>query len=146
MGRYFVWALVVGFGIVLSATPAAAQVDIGVWTPNGGGRVVLGAPRVYYPEPVYVYQEPVYVYPEPVYVVRPRVYVERDYYYRPYYGRSVRGWDRGHGHKGGKFARAYYNPYPSRVYRSNVYRQSNGYGRPYSRDNYYRTADRGRRR
>jgi len=140
MGRYFGWALGVGFGIALSATPAAAQVDIGVWTPNGGGRVVLGAPRVYYPEPVYVYQEPVYVYPAPVYAVRPRVYVERDYYYRPYYGRPVPGWARGRGHKGGKFARAYYDPYPTRAYRSNVY------ARPNYRDNYYRTAERYRRR
>ncbi len=83
MGRYLLWALGLGCGVVLSAAPAAAQVDIGVWTPNGGGRVVLGSPRVYYPAPVYVYREP------PIYVVPP------DYYYRPYRGRH--GWARGHG-------------------------------------------------
>ncbi len=119
MGRYFAWALGVGFGIALSATPAAAQthVDIGIWTPNGGGRVVLGSPRVYVPPPVYV--------------VRPRVLVvERDYY-RPY-RRPVRGWERGHGHRNARFARAYYDPYPGRVYRADVY------GRPHYRDDRYR--------
>lgn len=121
MGRNLVWALGIGAGIALSAAPAAAQVDIGVWTPNGGGRVVVGAPPVYYP-PAVVYPEPVYVYPEPVYVARPRVYVvERDYYYyRPHPGRGLA---RGH-YKHGKYAPAYaYRSYPQRVYRADPYRR-----------------------
>jgi hypothetical protein len=109
--------------MALGATPAAAQVDVGVWTPNGGGRVVLGGPT-YYPAPVYapVY-EPVYVYPQPRVVV-----VERDYYYRPYRVKPGRAF--GH-YRHGRYARAYY-PRASRV----VYVDK----RHYRGDRYYRSA------
>src|SRR5918993_663305 len=117
MRRYVLCALGLAFGIALSASPAAAQVDIGVWTPNGGGRVVLGSPRVYYPPPVYVYPAP-------------RVYVD-PYDYRPYY-RPV---PRGHGRGFVGFGRPYYGHprYSDRFYRGNAY------GRSYYRgDRYYR--------
>ena len=113
MGRCVLWALGIVFGLALSASPAAAQVDVGVWTPNGGGRVILGAPRVYYPPPpVYVYPAPVYVDPyyyRPYYRPYPRGYVN---FGRPYYGRSYYGYSR----------------YPNRYYRGNTY------GRSYYRD------------
>ena len=100
MGRYVLWALGVVLAIALSAAPAAAQVDIGVWTPNGGGRVVLGGP-VYYPAPVY-YPPPVYVYPAP------RVYVD-PFYYRPHLRRGpVRGYSRGYA----KFGRSSLRIFP----------------------------------
>ena len=115
MGRYVLWALGVVVGFALSASPAAAQVDIGVWTPNGGGRVVLGSPRVYYPPPVYVYPPP-------------RVYVDPydPYYYRPYYRPVPRGYGRGYVN----FGRSYYGypRYSNRPYRGNAY------GRPFYRD------------
>ena len=112
MGRYVLWALGVVLGIALSAAPAAAQVDIGVWTPNGGGRVVLGGP-VYYPAPVY-YPPPVYVYPAP------RVYVD-PFYYRPYFRRGpVRGYPPG---QVKKFGRSYYG--------SSRFSRGNAYGRSY---------------
>jgi hypothetical protein len=116
-------------GFALSASPAAAQVDIGVWTPNGGGRVVLGSPRVYYPPPVYVYPAP-------------RVYVDPydPYYYRPYYRPVPRGYGRGYVN----FGRSHYGypRYSNRLYRGNPY------GRSYYRDDrYYRGGgDRYRRR
>jgi hypothetical protein len=122
MGRYLVMALGVAAGIVLGAGPAAAQVDIGVWTPNGGGRVVLGAPRVYYPAPVYVYPGP-----------RPYI-VERHYY--PYPRRFPPGRARGH-YKAGK---GYYYDYPR--YAARGYRDDR-YVRQYDRD---RPDDRRRRR
>jgi hypothetical protein len=125
MGRYVLCALGVVLGIALSGSPAAAQVDIGVWTPNGGGRVVLGGPRVYYPPPVYVYPSP-------------RVYVD-PFYYRPY----VRPFPRGYGRGYVNFGRPYYG-YPrfsDRFYRGNAY------GRPFYRDNrFYRGAGRYRGR
>jgi hypothetical protein len=137
MGRDLVGALGLGVVIAMSAAPAAAQVDIGVWTGHGGGRVIVGSPRVYVPAPVYV-PPPVYVpapvYVEPAYVYAPRVYVEPDYYY---YRSFPPGLARGH-YKN-KHARGYYAPYASRVYRADVY------ARPYYRDNYYRN-DRYRRR
>ena len=106
MGRYLVMALGVATGIVLGATPAAAQVDIGVWTPNGGGRVVLGTPPVYYPAPVYVYPDP-------------RVYiVQRHYYPR----RFPPGRARGH-YKYGKGFYHGYPPYGSRRYVTRGYRE-----------------------
>jgi hypothetical protein len=119
MRRYVLWALGIVFGVALGASPAAAQVDIGVWTPSGGGRVVLGAPPVYYPPPA-----PVYVYPAPV-------YVDPYYYYRPYYRPMPRGYGRAYGNVG----RSYYGHprYQGRSYRGNAY------GRPYYRgDPYYR--------
>ena len=123
MGRYLAMALAVGVGMVLEATPAAAQVDIGVWTRNGGARVVVGSPRVYYPAPVYVYREPVYI-------------VERPYYPR----RVPRGLARGHA----RFGRDYYY-YGSPRYVSRGYR-GDRYVRPYYRDNRYdRRSGRGRR-
>jgi hypothetical protein len=118
MGRCVLWALGIVFGLALSASPVAAQVDVGVWTPNGGGRVILGAPPVYYPPP------PVYAYPTPV-------YVDPYYYYRPYYRPYPRGYV--------NFGRPYYgySRYPGRSYRGNAY------GRSYYRnDRYYRGADR----
>jgi hypothetical protein len=125
MGRYVLWALGVLFGIALSVSPAAAQVDVGVWTRHGGGRVVLGAPRVYYPPPVYVYPSaPVYVDP---------------FYYRPY----VRPFPRGYGRGFTTFGRSYYG-YPrfsDRFYRGYTY------GRPFYRDNrFYRGGGRYRGR
>ena len=116
MGRYLVWALGVGTGIVLGTTAAAAQtrVDISVFTPNVGARVIVGSPRVYVPAPVYV---------EPVYVIQPRVYVERDYYYRPYVVRPIPGWARGHRHA--RFVRAHYDPRPARrIVHVDVYRDT----------------------
>ncbi len=101
MGRYFVWALGVGFGLALSAAPAVAQthVDIGVFTPNVGAHVVLGSPRVYVPPPRVVYApRPRVVYVPArrvVYAPAPRVYVvERGY--RHDHGRH-RGWERSRG-------------------------------------------------
>lgn len=125
MRRYFVWALGAGFGIALSAAPAVAQthVDIGVWTPNGGGRVVLGSPRVFVREPrvVYVPRPRRVVYasaPRVVYVPAPRVYVvERgvvDRGYRHDRGRHA-GWDRRHPR--GRFVRAPYEYREAERYR-----------------------------
>jgi hypothetical protein len=93
MGRSVAWALGVGLGLVLSAAPAAAQthINVGVWTPNVGAHVVVGAPRVYAPRPVYIAQPRVYV-------------VERDHRYgrgRP----PGRGW--GHGRKHTVVTRVY---------------------------------------
>jgi hypothetical protein len=116
MGRCVLWALGIVLGFALSASPAAAQVDIGVWTPNGGGRVVVGAPPVYYPPP------PVYAYPAPVYV--------DPYYYRPYY--RYRPVPRGYGRGYVNFGRSYYG-YP-RYNQNRVYR-GNAYGRSYYQDN-----------
>jgi hypothetical protein len=90
MGRYLGWAI--GLGLVLAATaaPASAQVDVGVWLPNGGARVVVGQPRVYSPR----------VYAPPVVVVRD------DYRWN---GNRGRGWKNG---KGPKWARdRYYGNY-----------------------------------
>ncbi len=129
MGRSLVLGLGVAAGIAFGATPAAAQVDIGVWTPNGGGRVVVGAPRVYYPAPVYVYPGP-------------RVYiVERHHYPR----RFPPGRARGHYGSG----KGYYFDHPRYVSRRYV---SRGYGsRAYRDDRFVRSYDRysrddGRRR
>ena len=79
MGRYFTWALGATVALGLSTTSAAAQsrIDVGVWLPNVGARVVVGAPRVVVVAP-------------PRYVV-----VQRDN--RHDRGRRVRGWDRGRG-------------------------------------------------
>lgn len=105
--------------LLLNPAAASAQVDVGVWTPRGGGRVVVGGGPVYYPAPVYVPGAPVYVPAAPVYVA-PRPYY-RPYYrprYRAYYparpvyvvpaprfdrGRHL-GW-----HKNGKAYRGYDN-------------------------------------
>ena len=118
MGRCLAMVLAVGVGMVLGATPAAAQVDVGVWTPNGGARVIVGAPRVYYPAPVYVYREP------RVIIVEPGFYPRR---FAP--GRA-RGHARGHA----RFGRDSYYAYPR--YSSRVHR-SDRYVRPYYRDSRY---------
>jgi hypothetical protein len=47
MGRYFAWVFAVGLAIWISPTPAAAQVRVGVHTPNIGVSVAVGSPRVY---------------------------------------------------------------------------------------------------
>jgi hypothetical protein len=126
MGRFLIMAVAVGIGMALGATPAAAQVDIGVWTPNGGGRVVLGSPRIYYPPPVHVYREP-------------RVYIVE----RPYYPRFRPGWARGYARGHGRVGRDADYGYPR--YASRVYRVDR-YDRPYSRDaRYERRPGRGRR-
>ena len=111
MGRYLVLALGVGFGLALNASPAAAQthVDIGVFTPTVGARVVVGAPRVYVPGPVVYAPRPRVVYaPRVIYAPPPRVvYVPSRVYvvergYRHDRGRHV-GWDR---HPRGRYVRA----------------------------------------
>jgi len=90
MTRNIACSLALGALALLVPTTGSAQtfVDVGVWTPGGGGRVVIGGAPVYgvpvYHAPVYrapVYR-PVYVAP-PVYVVQP--------YYRYDRGRH-RGW------------------------------------------------------
>ena len=47
MERYVGWVFAVGLVVGMSATPAAAQVRIGVHTPNVGVSVAVGSPRVY---------------------------------------------------------------------------------------------------
>jgi hypothetical protein len=63
MRRGLKWVLGASAAVAVSATTATAQthVDVGIWTPNGGGRVVIGSPRVYVPAPVYRAPETVYV-------------------------------------------------------------------------------------
>jgi hypothetical protein len=109
MGRYLVWALALAAWTVLSATPAAAQVGVGVWTPNGGAGVVLGAPPVYYPPPVYAYPPPVYVVPGAHYYG----------FYRPFPVRP--GWAYGPMRYQARFPRPSYYGYPSYYYRSPRY-------------------------
>lgn len=98
MGRYFGWAIGLGLVLAASASPASAQtrVDVGVWLPNIGARVVVGQPRVYAPR-VYV--------PPPVVVVH-----DDDYRWR---GNRGPGWNRGKG-KGPKWARDRYYGYDDR--------------------------------
>ncbi|HEY6506548.1 MAG TPA: hypothetical protein VIY56_00960 [Vicinamibacterales bacterium] len=82
MTRKFACALSLGALALLAPTASSAQtfVDVGVWTPNGGGRVVVGGAPVYRsPRPVYIPAPPVRV----VQVVQP--------YYRHDRGRHV-GW------------------------------------------------------
>ena len=134
MGRYLVWALGLAASTVLSAAPAAAQVDIGVYTPHGGGRVVLGAPPVYYPPPAYVYPPPVYVVPGAHFYG----------YYSPYPARP--GWAYGHLRNQARFAQPYYYGYPRSYgyrpyygyppYAGRAYR-GNGYPGPALRGDYY---------
>jgi hypothetical protein len=112
MGRYLVLAVGVTCVIALNAAPAAAQVDIGVWTPRGGGRVIVGSPRIYYPPPVYVYREP------PIYAVRP--------YYPRYPRPRGRGWARGHARRYAAVGPVYYSG------------DRYGYGRPRYSDRVYR--------
>ena len=80
MTRNMACSLTLGaLALLVPATGSAqAFVDVGVWTPGGGGRVVVGGAPVYgvpvYGAPVYgvpVYRRPVY---RPVYVAPP-VYV-----------------------------------------------------------------------
>jgi hypothetical protein len=106
-------ALAASAALALTAAPAAAQthVDVGVWLPNVGARVVVGAPPpVYVPAPVYapVYPPaypvayPVYGAPYPVYGAYPA------YGWGP--GKRGRGW-------GPPRRRAYAAPvYVQRVY------------------------------
>lgn len=97
MTRKLVCSLALGaLALLVPATGSAqAFVDVGMWTPGGGGRVVIGGPPVYR-VPVYaapVYRAPIYRAPirRPIYVAPP-VYVVQ-----PYYGRDRgrhRGWSR----------------------------------------------------
>jgi hypothetical protein len=87
MTRTLVCALSFGALALLVPTRSSAQtfVDIGVWTPNGGGRVVVGG------APVYRGPRTVYVPARLVRVVQP--------YYRQDRGRHL-GWgkkNRGYG-------------------------------------------------
>lgn len=99
MGRYFGWAIGLGLVLAASAAPASAQtrVDVGVWLPNVGARVVVGQPRVYAPR---------------IYAPPPVVVVHDDYRWR---GNRGPGWNRGKG-KGPKWARGdrYYGYYDGR--------------------------------
>ena len=115
MTRNMACSMALGALALLLPTTGSAQtfVDVGVWTPRGGGRVVVGGAPVYggpvYGGPVYgvpVYRRPVY---RPVYVAPP-VYVVQPYY------RHDRGKHRGWAKKG-------YAPYGA-------------YG-PYQADRYY---------
>ena len=110
MGRYFACALGIGCALAINVAPAAAQthVDIGVFLPNVGARVVVGRPRVYVPPPVYA----------------PRVVVvERDY--RHDRGRH-RGWDK---RDRGRFDRdSYYSSRDPR-YRRDVVEAEREYAR-----------------
>ncbi len=93
MGRYLGWAIGLGLVLAASATPASAQVDVGVWLPNVGARVVVGQPRVYAPR---------------VYAPPPVVVVRDDYRWR---GNRGPDWNRGRGWKNGKgpkWNRGYY--------------------------------------
>jgi len=94
MTRTLIGSFALGAAILLYPAAGSAQthVDVGVWTPGGGGRVVIGGGGPVYPGPYYgapVYAPPVYygppVYAAPVYA--PPVYVAPGPYYRPYYGR-----------------------------------------------------------
>jgi hypothetical protein len=109
-------SLVLGALALLLPSTGSAQtfVDVGVWTPRGGGRVVVGGAPVYgapiytgpvYGAPVYVrpvYRAPIYRY-RPVYVAPP-VYVAQPYYR---YGWNKRG--RGPYGPGRYSARGYYD-------------------------------------
>jgi hypothetical protein len=80
MTRNVVCALSLGALALLVPTRSSGQtfIDVGVWTPGGGGRVVVGGPPVVYRAP-----RAVYVPARPIRVVQP--------YYRPLPGRRV-GW------------------------------------------------------
>ena len=67
MTRTVVCALSLGALALLvpANTSAQTRIDVGVWTPGGGGRVVIGG------SPVYRAPRPVIVAPAPVYVVQP---------------------------------------------------------------------------
>lgn len=114
MGRRLSWALGMGVVAVLSAAPVSAQtsIDVGVWTPNVGGRVVIGQPRVVYAPP----PRPVYVAPERV------VVVERDVH--------DRGRHRGHG----------WGPRNKRVAVTRVYEVRDPYWAPAPGYGYYEPA------
>lgn len=109
MTRKIVWALSFGALALLVPTRSSAQtfVDVGVWTPNGGGRVVVGG------APVYRGPRTVYVPARPVRVVQP--------YYRHDRGRHL-GW--------GKKNRGYYGRDVWRAeaeYRRNIARAEREY-------------------
>ena len=96
MTRKLVCALSFGALALLVPTRSSAQtfVDIGVWTPNGGGRVVVGG------APVYRGPRTVYVPARPVRVVQPYYRHDRGRHLgwgkkknRGYYGRDVYGRD-----------------------------------------------------
>lgn len=88
MTRKLVCALSLGALALLVPTRSSAQtfVDVGVWTPNGGGRVVVGG------APVYRGPRTVYVPARPVRVVQP-------YYYRQDRGRHL-GWSKKNKNRG----------------------------------------------
>ena len=88
MTRNMAGSLTLGALALLVPATGSAQtfVDVGVWTPGGGGRVVVGGAPVYgvpvYGAPVYgapVYGVPVYRRPvyRPVYVAPPVYVVQR---------------------------------------------------------------------
>ena len=93
MTRTLIGSFALGAVTLLYPAVGSAQthVDVGVWTPGGGGRVVIGGGPVYYPAPYY--EAPVYYPPAPVYYPPPAyypaqpVYAAPRAYYRPYYGR-----------------------------------------------------------
>lgn len=89
MGRYLGCMFAAGVALAITAAPAAAQVHVGVRTPNIGVSVAVGSPRVYV---VDRYYDPYYYY-------------RSDRYYR---ARPVRGWERGRGPKWAKREREYY--------------------------------------
>jgi len=131
MTRTLVCALSFGALALLVPTRSSAQtfVDVGVWTPNGGGRVVVGG------APVYRGPRTVYVPARLVRVVQP--------YYRHDRGRHL-GW--------GKKNRGYYgrNVYGRDVYGRDSWRAEAEYRRNLARAEreYYddlRDARRGRR-
>jgi hypothetical protein len=75
MGRHFGWVFAVGLAIWITPTPAAAQVRVGVHTPNIGVSVAVGSPRVYvvdrHDDPYYRYRGRPYR-PAPIVVVHER--------------------------------------------------------------------------
>lgn len=97
MGRHVGWAIGLGLVLAASAAPASAQtrVDVGVWLPNVGARVVVGQPRVYAPR---------------VYVPPPVVVVRDDYRWR---GNRGPGWNRGKGPKWNRTPYYGYAPAPA---------------------------------
>jgi hypothetical protein len=87
MTRSLACALAIGTASLVAPSSAAAQrfVDVGVWTPGGGGRVVIGAPPPVF-GPVYRAPRPVVV--APVYGPAPRYRHDRG----RHLGWSKKGW------------------------------------------------------
>ncbi len=137
IGSFALGALTLLFPAVGSAQ---TRIDVGVWTPGGGGRVVIGGAPVYRTRrPVYVPARPVYVQARPVYIAPRPVYVVPGYRY-----------DRG-GYLGRYSNGPAYRGYYGRDYRRDVVRADREYQRNISRAQreYYgdlRDARRDRRR